>query len=166
MKKAIKIVFLLLLFTGLTSASLHKFYVSVNQLDYVPEKKAIEITSRLFIDDMDLALEKRFGKKIYLGTSKEIKESKELLQKYFQEKFAVKVNEQEKEIRFLGKEVEDNVLICYFTIKNIEKISSIEIKDTILMELYDQQHIFHTHVLGKKQSLLLTSDKIRGQLNY
>jgi hypothetical protein len=34
------------------------------------------------------------------------------------------------------------------------------------MELYDQQHIFHTHVLGKKQSLLLTSDKIRGQLNY
>lgn len=64
MKKAIKIVFLLLLFTGLTSASLHKFYVSVNQLDYVPEKKAIEITSRLFIDDMDLALEKRFGKNI------------------------------------------------------------------------------------------------------
>lgn len=166
MKKAIKIVFLLLLFTGLTSASLHKFYVSVNQLDYVPEKKAIEITSRLFIDDMDLVLEKRFGKKIYLGTSKEIKESKELLQEYFQEKFAVKVNEQEKEIRFLGKEVEDNVLICYFTIKNVEKISSIEIKDTILMELYDQQHIFHTHVLGKKQSLLLTSDKIRGQLNY
>lgn len=166
MKKAIKIVFLLLLFTGLTSASLHKFYVSVNQLDYVPEKKAIEITSRLFIDDMDLALEKRFGKKIYLGTSKEIKESKELLQKYFQEKFAVKVNEQGKEIRFLGKEVEDNVLICYFTIKNVEKISSIEIKDTILMELYDQQHIFHTHVLGKKQSLLLTSDKIWGQLNY
>lgn len=166
MKKTIKIVFLLLLFTGLTSMSLHKFYVSVNQLDYVPQKKAIEITSRLFIDDIDLALEKKFKKKIYLGTTKEIKESKEYLQKYFQEKFSIKVDSQEKEIHFLGKEVEDNVLICYFNIKGIEKVNSLEIKDNILMELYDQQHIFHTNILGKKESLLLTSGKISGVLNY
>lgn len=166
MKKIIQTLSFLFLFVGLTSMSLHKFYVSVNQLDYVPQKKAIEITSRLFIDDMDLALEKKFNKKIYLGTSKELKESKDYLQKYFKEKFSVKVDGQEKEIHFLGKEVEDNVLICYFTIKNIEKISSLEIKDAVLMELYDQQHIFHTHILGNKQSLLLTSGKTRGVLNY
>jgi len=166
MKKIIQTISLLFLFVILTSVSLHKFYVSVNQLDYVPQKKAIEITSRLFIDDIDLALEKKFNKKIYLGTSKELKESKDYLQKYFQEKFSIKVDDQEKEIHFLGKEVEDNVLICYFTIKNIEKVSSLEIKDTILMELYDQQHIFHTNIAGNKQSLLLTSGKMRGVLNY
>lgn len=151
---------------SLTSMTFHKFYVSVNQIDFVPKKKALEITSRIFIDDIDLALEKKFKKKFYLGTSKESKESMEFLNKYFQEKFSIKVNNQAKEIHFLGKEIEDNVLICYFNIKDVDKVNSLEIKDSILMELYDQQHIFHTNVLGEKQSLLLTANKFIGLLNY
>lgn len=166
MKKTIKTIFILFLFTGLTSMSLHKFYVSVNQVDYVAKKKAIEITSRIFIDDLDVALEKKFKKKMYLGTTKEIKESKEYLQKYFQEKFSIKINNQEQEIHFLGKEVEDNVLICYFNIKEVGKVNSLEIKDTMLMELYDQQHIFHTNILGNKHSILLTTASSQGMLNY
>ena len=150
----------------MTSMGLHKFYVSVNQIDFVPKKKALEITSRIFIDDIDLALEKKYNKKNYLGTSKETAESIDFLKKYLKEKFTIKVNGQQKEIIFLGKEIEDNVLICYLTVKDVEKVTSLEIKDTILMELYQQQHIFHTIILGNKQSLLLTSDKNQGLLKY
>lgn len=164
--KKIRIFFLLMLFATLSSMALHKFYVSVNQVEFVPKKKALEITSRIFIDDIDLALEKKYGKKLYLGTSKESSESLDFLKKYFKEKFSIKVNGQQKEIIFLGKEVEDNVLICYFTVKDIEKVTSLEIKDTILMEIYDQQHIFHTTILGDKKSLLLTTGNTLGLLNY
>ena len=157
---------ILLLFVGLSSAVAHKFYVSVNQIDFVPKKKALEITSRIFIDDLDLALEKKFKKKVYLATSKEISESKELLQKYFADKFFIKVNGQLKQLNFLGKEVEENVLICYFVVKDVEKVNSLEIKNTVLMELYDQQHIFHTNVLGEKQSILLTNGNTSGVLKY
>ena len=150
----------------MTSMGLHKFYVSVNQIDFVPKKKALEITSRIFIDDIDLALEKKYNKKYYLGTSKETAESIDFLKKYLKEKFTIKVNGQPKEIIFLGKEIEDNVLICYLTVKDVEKVTSLEIKDTVLMELYQQQHIFHTIILGNKQSLLLTSDKNQGLLKY
>jgi len=150
----------------MTSATVHKFYVSVNQIHYVEKKKALEITSRLFIDDIDLALEKKYGKKTYLGTQKETAESTELLKKYIKEKFTIKINGQQKDIVFLGKEIEDNVLICYLTIKNTSKIASLEIKDIILMELYEQQHIFHTDILGNKQSVLLTNDKMQSLLKY
>lgn len=146
--------------------SVHKFYVSVNQIDFVPKKKALEITSRIFIDDLDLALEKKFKKKVYLATLKETSDAKELLQKYFAEKFSIKVNGQQKQLNFLGKEVEENVLICYFTIKDVSKVSSLEIRSTVLMELYEQQHIFHCSVSGKKQSLLLTNGTSSGVLNY
>lgn len=164
--KKLRLLFLLILFVTLSSMALHKFYVSVNQIDFVPKKKALEITSRIFIDDLDLALEKKFGKKFYLGTSRESSESLNSLKKYFKEKFSIKVNGQQKEIILLGKEVEDNVLICYFTIKEIEKVTSIEIKNTVLMEIYDQQHIFHTAILGEKKSLLLTSGNTLGLLNF
>lgn len=164
--KKIRIFFLLMLFATLSSMALHKFYVSVNQVEFVPKKKALEITSRIFIDDIDLALEKKYGKKLYLGTSKESSESLDFLKKYFKEKFSIKVNGQQKEIILLGKEVEDNVLICYFAVKEIEKVTSLEIKDTVLMEIYDQQHIFHTTILGDKKSLLLTTGNTLGLLNY
>ena len=157
MKKIIQATFGLVFLVSLTSMSMHKFYVSVNQIDFVPKKKALEITSRIFIDDLDLALEKKFKKKVYLATSRETSDAKELLQKYFNEKFFIKVNGQEKQINFLGKEVEENVLICYFNVKDVSKVTSLEVKNTILMEIYDQQHIFHTHILGQKQSVLLTS---------
>ena len=42
----------------LSSFAWHKFYVSVTQIDYVPNKKRIEITHRIFIDDLEKALEK------------------------------------------------------------------------------------------------------------
>jgi len=164
--KRIRIVLLLVLFATLTSVAYHKFYVSVNQIDFVEKKKALEITSRLFIDDLDLALEKKYEKKLYLGTPKETSEAIDFLKKYFKEKFMIKVNGQQKEIIFLGKEMEDNVFVCYLTIKNIDKVTSLEIKDTVLMELFEQQHIFHTNILGKKQSVLLTADKTQGLLKY
>lgn len=150
----------------MTSVDLHKFYVSVNQIDFVPKKKALEITSRIFIDDLDLALEKKYGKKQHLGSSKETSASVDFLKKYLKEKFTIKVNGQQKEIIFLGKEVEDNVLICYLTVKDVEKVTSLEIKNKILMELYEQQHIFHTSILGIKKSILLTSGETQGLLKY
>ena len=166
MKKTVRIFLFLVILIAMTSMTAHKFYVSVNQIDFAPKKKALEITSRIFIDDIDLALEKKYGKKYYLGTAKETSESIDFLKKYLKEKFTMKVNGQQKEIIFLGKEIEDNVLICYFTIKNVEKVTSLEIKNTILMELYDQQHIFHTNILGDKKSILLTSGETKGLLKY
>lgn len=166
MKKIIKGIFVLFLFMGLTSMTVHKFYVSVNQIDFVPKKKALEITSRIFIDDLDLALEKKFKKKVYLATSRETADAKELLQKYFSENFSIKVNGQEKQINFLGKEVEENVLICYFNVKDVQKVTFLEIKNTVLMELYDQQHIFHTNVSGEKRSILLTNETSSSVLKY
>ena len=132
MKKIIKGILVLFLFMGLTSMAVHKFYVSVNQIDFVPKKKALEITSRIFIDDLDLALEKKFKKKVYLATSRETADAKELLQKYFSENFSIKVNGQEKQINFLGKEEEENVLICYFNVKDVQKVTSLEIKNEVL----------------------------------
>ena len=39
--------------------SAHKFYVGVFQIDYFKEKKYIQITARLFIDDLEKALQKK-----------------------------------------------------------------------------------------------------------
>ena len=167
MKKRILIAFFGLLFLTLTSFSVHKFYVALYQVNYAPEKKMLQITTRLFIDDLNNALEKKYQKKINLGSEKETEEDLNLFKKYFAEKFSVKVNGQTKTLLFLSKEMEGDVLICYFSIKDIHKINTLEIYNSVITDnISEQQNIMHFNVSGVKNTLLLTESNSKGLLKY
>ncbi|MBP6586226.1 MAG: hypothetical protein KA215_11255 [Flavobacterium sp.] len=167
MRKKIKIVFIAIFFIGLCSFTMHKFYVSVTQINFVPEKKVIQITARFFIDDLNNALEKKHKTKFYLGSSKESAVQLEQFKKYISDKFSIKVNAKFKEIQFVQKEIEDDVFIIYLKVSDVSKVNSIEVKNTLLFDfITEQQNIIHTQVLNKKQSALLTPDNPNELLNY
>lgn len=165
MVKALRTTLFLIMFIGLSSMAIHKFYVSIYQVNYAPKKKMIQITSRLFIDDLNDALERKFKKRTFIASKDETVEDENLLKKYFSEKFIVKVNGVSKPINLVNKEVDANVVICYFSIKDVTKISTIAIENNALMELNDeQQNIIQANINGQKQSLLLTSENFKGML--
>jgi hypothetical protein len=165
MKKFVKITVIFLLFFSLTAMSVHKFYVSIYQINYVPQKKMIQITSRIFIDDMNNALEKKYHKKTFVGTDRETADDVVLMKKYLAEKFVLKLNGSAKPMNFLSKEVEANVIVSYFSIKEVSKINSLSIENSALLEVNEeQQNIIQANISGEKESLLLTSDNFRGVL--
>ena len=167
MKKTILITFFGLLFLTLTSFSVHKFYVALYQVNYAPEKKMLQITTRLFIDDLNDAVAKKYKRKINLGSEKETEEDLSLFKKYFAEKFTIKVNGQIKPSVFLSKEMEGDVLICYFSIKDIHKINTLEIYNSVITDNNsEQQNIMHFNVSGIKNTLLLTESNSKGLLKY
>ena len=149
----------------LSSFAMHKFYVGMFQMKFVPQKKELHITTRIFVDDLNLALEKKFHKKTFIGEPKESQEDEVLLQKYLAEKFKLKIKGQPKNYTFLSKEIENNVVICYLKVKDLAKINSLEIENSILMEIYpEQQNIIQLDNNGEKQSLLLTEENYKGML--
>ena len=167
MKQIIRFIFLTTILISLSAAGVHKFYVAIFQMDYVPEKNVIQMTSRVFTDDLEVAFEKKYEKKFYLGTSREISETKKYLEMYFAEKVKVKINGSLQPIKYLGKEVEDDVLVCYYTIPAPDAVKTMEIKNTTLFDTYaEQQNMIHTNINSNKKSLLLTYDKPEGILEY
>jgi hypothetical protein len=167
MKKTILITFFGLLFLTLTSFSAHKFYVALYQVNYAPEKKMLQITTRIFVDDLNTSIGKKYQKKINLGSEKETDEDLIFFKKYFNEKFNIKVNGQVKPIHFISKEMEGDVLICYFSIKEIQKINSIEIYNAVITEgNSEQQNIMHFSVNDVKNTLLFTESTSKGVLKY
>lgn len=165
MNKFVKITVIFLLFFSLTAMDVHKFYVSIYQINYVPQKKMIQITSRIFIDDMNNALEKKYHKKTFVGTDRETADDVVLMKKYLAEKFVLKLNGSSKPMNFLSKEVEANVIVCYFSIKEVSKINSLSIENSALLEVNEeQQNIIQANISGEKESLLLTSDNFKGVL--
>lgn len=167
MKKTILITFFGLLFITLTSFGVHKFYVALYQVNYAPEKKMLQITARIFVDDLNSAVGKKYSKKVNLGSENEAIEDVNLLKKYFSEKFYLKVNGQTKPLHFLSKEMEGDVLICYFNMREIPKVNSLEIFNSIIIEgNSEQQNIMHFNVLGTKNTLLFTESTSKGMLKY
>lgn len=165
MKKSVLYTLIGLFFMTLTSFSVHKFYVSIYQINYAPEKKMLQITSRIFMDDLNEVLFKNFNKKTHLGEQNESPEDVVLMKKYISDHFSIKVNGQQKAINYLSKELEGNVIICYYNIKDIPKIKTLEIKNTVLIDLNsEQQNIVQTTMSGKKQNLLLTEGNTKGML--
>ncbi|WP_029273266.1 DUF6702 family protein [Flavobacterium sp. KJJ] len=168
MKKRLIYPLIGILFLSLSAFAFHKFYMGVFQVNYAAEKKMIQITSRIFVDDLNNGMEKKYHKKTFVGTDKETPEDVELLKKYLAENFLIKVNGQSKAVSFLSKEVEsDDVLVCYSRIKDIEKFKTLEISNTILVDWNsEQQNITHISAFGTKRSVLFTESSRKELLNY
>ena len=167
MKKTILITFFGLLFLTMTSFSVHKFYVALYQINYVPQKKMLQITARIFVDDLNSAVGKKYTKKINIGSENETDEDLILLKKYLSEKFSVKINGHSRPMNLLSKEMEGDVLICYLNIKEVSKVNSIEVYNAINIEgNSEQQNIMHFNVSGVKNTLLFTESTTKGMLKY
>jgi hypothetical protein len=167
MKNNYKIGLLIFCLIVCSSFVLHKFYVSVTQIDYVPNKKRIEITSRIFIDDLEKALTKKYQKKPNITSSNELPEAEEWIKTYIKEKIKVSINKKPQVIEYLAKEVEGDVLIIYTKIAISKKINTFEFYNSLLTETFqDQQNIVHTNINSNKKSFLLTNTVFQEKIDY
>ncbi|PWB24858.1 DUF6702 family protein [Flavobacterium sp. HTF] len=157
-----------ILFISLSAFTFHKFYMGIFQVNYAAEKKMVQITSRIFIDDLNNGLEKKYHKKTFVGTEKETQADVDLLKKYLADNFSIKINGQLKPITFLSKEVEaGDVLVCYSRIKDIDKFKTIEISNSVLVDWNaEQQNITHISAFGTKKSVLFTESSRKEVLKY
>lgn len=66
MKKALFFTVLLSLLFLTSSFVTHKFYLSVYQIEHNTTKKRVEVTARIFIDDIEKAMKDKYKKDFYL----------------------------------------------------------------------------------------------------
>ncbi|CAD0002553.1 MULTISPECIES: DUF6702 family protein [Flavobacterium] len=168
MKKNLLYSLIGILFLSLSAFAFHKFYMGVFQVSYSTEKKMIQITSRIFVDDLNKGIEKKYNKKTFLATDKETQADIDLLKRYLSENFNIKINGQLKPITFLSKELEsDDVLVCYSRITAVEKFKVLEISNTVLVDWNaEQQNITHISAYGTKRSVLFTESSKKEVLKY
>ncbi len=167
MKKSILLIFVIAL--SLSSFTvLHKFYVSVTNINYVEEDQALQITSRLFVDDLEELLKERYDIEGLLGTDKETAIADKYIEKYLNTKFLLYLDDEKVSYNFLGKKYDNDVVICYLEVENVllDTIKTIEVQNEILTDLFDEQkNLVHIKYEGKKKSFVLIKSDTKGMLN-
>lgn len=157
----------LIMLIPLLAFTLHKYYISLTKIDFIEEKKSVQITMRFFIDDVETTLENRYQTKLELGTENENKKADTFLEKYINQKFRIRINDEFKNFTYLGKEYENDVVFFYLEIANIQKITNIEIQSTMLIEDFpEQQNYIKTKINGIKKTLVLIKENDKEMLKY
>ena len=163
----LKKLFIVLVIPLCAFTAVHKYYVSVTQIEYVKEKASVQIISRIFIDDFEKLLRERYNPDITLSKDGEPAEVDFYVEKYLGEKIKIKINGKDTDVVFIGKEYEADIMYCYMEIENVKSISSFEITNQVLFDLYgEQQNIVRTEINNKNKSFILIRENDKGLLNF
>lgn len=163
-KYLILFVFLLL---GVHSLNAHPFYVSICQINYSKETKSLEISVKVFADDLLLGLENAGRTKIYLGEKKEDPKADEYIFEYLTTHYNFVVNEEKENLKFVGKEIDNDVVWTYLEIENIASLNTIDVECTLLTEVLESQsNIIQVNKNGVIKNLLLSKNKTSDSIGF
>ena len=150
-------------FEMVKSVEMHAFHISKTDMVFKPTEKSLQITMHIFIDDLELALEKQGQSKLFVGTEREKKEVNSLINNYLQNNFSIQLNGKKMTCEWIGKETtsDKQALWVYLEIKNIREVRNISVENRVLTELFaDQKNIVQVNIPSKKQGyFLLTKSK-------
>ncbi|HMC00972.1 MAG TPA: DUF6702 family protein [Flavobacteriaceae bacterium] len=163
-----KVVFIGLLFILISSfADVHKYYISLTQIDYIKDSESVQITMNLFLDDFELSLNKTFDQNFNLNTKEELENSNDYIQKYLQDHFQLKIDDIAQNTNYLGREYEGDIVYLYIEIENVKTVSTVEVKNNMLIGFFpDQQNLVKLKINDKFDSLLLTKKNDKGLLKF
>lgn len=158
---------LLLFLLPLMAFSTHKYYVSLTQIEYSEKEKSLQIIINVFMDDIELALNKDYNIDLQLTTKNELKDSDKYFEKYLKEKLKFSVNNMPKAYNFVGKEYEADLVYFYLEIEDIKNPTALEISNKILTKHFpDQQNIVKMKIGKKRRSEILTKKKNEVALEF
>ncbi|WP_339702379.1 DUF6702 family protein [uncultured Marixanthomonas sp.] len=166
--KYLKIAILAIVFPLMTAyAPAHKFYVSTTNMEYVPKKKSVQIITKIFIDDIEKVLQKRYDPSISIATIKEKEKDIEYLKKYILQKLKVTINGKPAKLDYIGREYDIDIVNIYIEISGVNDLSSIAVKNEVLLDLYkEQQNIIHIKTPDMRRSFILDSHNLKDMLNF
>ncbi len=138
----------------------HPFYVSVTEIQYNAKDKTLEVSCKIFADDMEEVLKKNYAKSVDLGNEKQVVQNNALIQDYITKNLAVFANGRGAKLQFVGYERDKESVYCYFEIANIAELKKIDVTNSLLQDLNDQQiNIMHVVVNGNRKSYKLDYPK-------
>lgn len=142
---------------GKTADARHPLYISVTEMNYNATDKNLEISCKIFADDLEKTLANNYKAKVDLTTPADKNEANRLVKEYVKSHLLLKVDSKAVLLEFVGFEKENDAIWSYLEVKNLTAApKKIDVVNSILYEAYDKEiNLMHVTVSGKRQSTRL-----------
>lgn len=146
---------------------LHPFYVSVTEIHHNSNTKSLEISCKVFVDDMEKILTQTYKTTVDLSDVKQQASNDKLMFEYFSKHLSVKPDGKTAKLQYVGYEKDSESVYCYLEVTGVPTVKKLEISNSILHDLTsDQINIMHVIVNGKRQSYKLDFPKKQMSFNF
>jgi len=135
------------------SFTAHPYHVGSVEFNFNPKSKTFEITGKFFMDDLENALNKKFGKNVHFLDSKYKEELNKELSQYAIEHLKMKINNKMAKIQYIGYQEDQESVQLFLETEPIEKPKKVEVSASFLYNLFDDQmNIIHIILNGNRKS--------------
>ena len=135
----------------------HPFHVSVTEVKYKEEKKSIQISSRIFLDDLEETLQAYVGdEKLNITAVENWDLVDATLRKYVLEQLRLSNEKGRLDLIYVGAEIEEDVMWTYVEVQKVKRLKKIKIWNGLLTDKFDdQENIVHFRAFEKVKSARL-----------
>jgi hypothetical protein len=138
----------------------HPFYVSVTEINHNAKDKTLEVSCKIFVDDMEEVLKKNSAISVDLASEKQKGQNDKLLTAYIFKHLALSVDGKDTKLSYVGFEKDKESVYCYFEVTNIATVKKIDLTNSLLHDLNQQQiNIMHVTMNGSRKSYKLDYPK-------
>jgi len=163
-----------LLFLGLSCSmnvegevETHDIHMSRCDIDYNKEAASLEISIRIFIDDLELDLRSMGHDSLKICTKYESPDAEQLVLQYLQEHLTIDVDGETKSLSWIGKEISDDLsaVWCYLQVDDVQPQNHLVITNEVLLSTYDdQQNVVKVVLEGDRSFFLFDRKKYTGRV--
>lgn len=155
----------LMLFLGICCMQFtpsHKFYVSTTEIDYRPDLETLQITVKVFTDDFQNLLQRRYDTDLRLDPDSDSKKIDAYSTRYLQQKLKLNVDTKPVPLRFLGKTYDIDQTTLFLEVKDVHDFQTLTVQNTLLFELFDdQQNIVRVKTPTHRKSYMHVSGRAK-----
>jgi hypothetical protein len=150
-----------------SSFAIHPIHVSVCDMEFDRDEERLELTMRIFTDDLEQQIRKETGNNTMdiLNPPQEFT-TDQLFKEYLNRHFKLEVNGVFSPYEYLGHEVEAGSVYCYMMVPDIKELSSLTVFNDILLDIFeDQVNLIHVEVDGDTDTMMFKEGRSTNSLD-
>ena len=123
----------------LTAFSFHPYYMSVTEFTYNAAEKEVQVSCKIFTDDLEGALKQSLKRKIDILNVSAKTENEQFLNNYLQEHLKLQLDGKAVPMQMIGFEQEGEAVWIYLVTKNTARFKTATVFNDILYSYKEEQ---------------------------
>nr|WP_223151524.1 DUF6702 family protein [Chitinophaga varians] len=148
-------------------AILHPFYVSVTEITHNAAKKELEVSCRIFADDLENTLKAQYKTSFDIIKPVNRQQVDKMIAAYLSQHLQITLDGKKVPLRFLGYKIEEDAVWSFLSADNVTVPKKVGVMNDLLYQQHPTQiNMIHVIVGGKRQSTKLDNPKANAVMEF
>lgn len=143
----------------------HPFYVSVTEIRHNAAQQELEVSCRIFYDDLEMALKTAYKVPVDIVHPANRKTVDGFIADYLKQHLRITIDGKPVTLQYLGYQIEEDAAWCFLEVKQVPAVKKVRILNDILYSQHANQ-INMMHVIVKDQRKSTKLDNPEQQADF